>query len=217
VGSRTLSRDVLLESIKGRIADKVFQAMSKVPREFFVPEEIRSRAYDDTPLPIGHSQTISAPHMVAIMCDILELQKGMNVLEVGGGSGYHAAVMAEIIGSEGHVYSVERVPELVSQARKALERAGILNVTVVEGDGSNGLPEHAPYDRISVAATAPAVPEPLKDQLKVGGKLVIPVGIGYQELLLVTRKNGFLVEEKMGVVFVPLIGEHGFKERKISL
>ena len=212
-----MSRDVLLESMSGRIGDKVLQAMTRVPREIFVPEEIRSRAYDDTPLPIGQGQTISAPHMVAIMCDILDLQKGMNVLEVGGGSGYHAAVMAEIIGPEGHVYSVERVPELVSRAREALKRAGILNVTVVEGDGSNGLPEHAPYDRISVAATAPAVPEPLKDQLKVGGKLVIPVGVGYQELLLVTRKNGFVVEEKMGVVFVPLIGEHGFKERKISL
>lgn len=208
---------MLLESMEGRIGDKVLQAMSKVPREIFVPDEAKFRAYDDTPLPIGHGQTISAPHMVAIMCDLLDLQKGMNVLEVGGGSGYHAAVMAEIIGPEGHIYSVERVPELVSQAREALKRAGILNVTVVEGDGSNGLPEHAPYDRISVAATAPAVPEPLKEQLKVGGKLIIPVGVGYQELLLVTRKNGFAVEEKMGVVFVPLIGEHGFKERKFGL
>lgn len=203
--------------MEGRIGDKVLQAMSKVPREIFVPDEAKFRAYDDTPLPIGHGQTISAPHMVAIMCDLLDLQKGMNVLEVGGGSGYHAAVMAEIIGPEGHIYSVERVPELVSQAREALKRAGIMNVTVVEGDGSNGLPEHAPYDRISVAATAPAVPEPLKNQLKVGGKLIIPVGVGYQELLLVTRKNGFAVEEKMGVVFVPLIGEHGFKERKFGL
>jgi protein-L-isoaspartate(D-aspartate) O-methyltransferase len=141
----------------------------------------------------------------------------MTVLEVGGGSGYHAAVIAEIIGPEGHVYSVERVPELVSQARDNLKQAGILNVTMVQGDGSAGLPEHAPFDRISVAATAPSVPEPLKDQLKVGGKLVIPVGVGYQELLLVTRKNGFLVEEKMGVVFVPLIGEHGFKEHRVGL
>jgi protein-L-isoaspartate(D-aspartate) O-methyltransferase len=151
--------------------------------------------------------------MVAIMCDILDLQKGMNILEIGGGSGYHAAIMGEIVGPDGHVYSVERVPELTSQARENLQLAGVLNVTLVEGDGSAGLPEHAPYDRISVAATAPAVPEPLKDQLKKGGKLVIPVGAGYQELLLVTRKNGFVVEEKMGVVFVPLIGEHGFKER----
>lgn len=212
-----MSRDVLLESMEGRIGEKVLQAMSKVPREIFVPDEAKFRAYDDTPLPIGHGQTISAPHMVAIMCDLLDLQKGMTILEVGGGSGYHAAVMAEIIGPEGHVYSVERVPELVSQARESLKRAGIVNVTVVEGDGSNGLPEHAPYDRISVAATAPAVPEPLKEQLKVGGKLIIPVGVGYQELLLVTRKNGFIVEEKMGVVFVPLIGEHGFKERKFGL
>lgn len=203
--------------MEGRIGDKVLQAMSKIPREIFVPDESRFRAYDDTPLPIGHGQTISAPHMVAIMCDLLDLRKGMNVLEVGGGSGYHAAIMAEIIGPEGHVYSVERVPELVNRARESLKQAGILNVTVIEGDGSNGLPEHAPYDRISVAATAPAVPEPLKQQLKVGGKLIIPVGTGYQELLLVTRKNGFVVEEKMGVVFVPLIGEHGFKERKFGL
>jgi len=203
--------------MRGQIGDEVVQAMFRVPREIFVPDEIRSQAYEDTPLPIGHGQTISAPHMVAIMCDILDLQKGMTVLEVGGGSGYHAAVIAEIIGLEGHVYSVERVPELVSQARDNLKQAGILNVTMVQGDGSAGLPEHAPFDRISVAATAPSVPEPLKDQLKVGGKLVIPVGVGYQELLLVTRKNGFLVEEKMGVVFVPLIGEHGFKERRVGL
>ena len=208
-----MSREGLLEAMRSRIGDKVLQAMSRVPREIFVPEVIRSQAYDDTPLPIGKGQTISAPHMVAIMCDILDLQKGMNILEIGGGSGYHAAIMADIVGPEGHVYSVERVPDLVGQARENLRLAGILNVTVVEGDGSAGLPEHAPYDRISVAATAPAVPEPLKNQLKKGGKLVIPVGAGYQELLLVTRKNGFVVEEKMGVVFVPLIGEHGFKER----
>ena len=214
MGSRALSREALLESMRGRIGDKVLQAMARVPREIFVPEEIRSRAYDDTPLPIGQGQTISAPHMVAIMCDILDLQKGMNVLEVGGGSGYHAAIMAEIVGADGHVYSVERVPELVGRAMENLRLAGVSNVTVVEGDGSAGLPEHAPYDRISVAATAPAVPEPLKDQLKAGGKLVIPVGSGYQELLLVTRKNGFVVEEKMGVVFVPLIGEHGFKRAR---
>jgi protein-L-isoaspartate(D-aspartate) O-methyltransferase len=209
-----LNKKQLLQAMLGRISDKVVEAMGSVPREIFVPEEIRSQAYEDTPLPIGRGQTISAPHMVAIMCDILDLQKGMNVLEVGGGSGYHAAVMAEIVGPDGHVYSVERVPELVDRAKENLRLAGVSNVTVVEGDGSAGLPEHAPYDRISVAATAPAVPEPLKDQLKAGGKLVIPVGAGYQELLLVTRNNGFVVEEKMGVVFVPLIGEHGFKRAR---
>ena len=112
-----MSREGLLEAMRSRIGDKVLQAMSRVPREIFVPEVIRSRAYDDTPLPIGKGQTISAPHMVAIMCDILDLQKGMNILEIGGGSGYHAAIMADIVGPEGHVYSVERVPDLVGQAR----------------------------------------------------------------------------------------------------
>lgn len=151
--------------------------------------------------------------MVAIMCSILELEPGMTVLEVGGGSGYHAAVMAELVGSSGHVYSVERMAELVEFARENLERAGIRNVTMILSDGSLGLPEHAPYDRISVAATAPDVPEPLKQQLKFGGKMVIPVGRDYQELYLVTRKNGFSIERKMGVIFVPLIGEEGFKEK----
>ena len=149
------------------------------------------------------------------MCDLLDLQPGMIVLEVGGGSGYHAAVMAAMVGEKGHIYSVERKPDLVAVARKNLERAGIKNVTMIEDDGSVGLPEHAPYDRISVAATAPKVPEPLKQQLKVGGKMILPVGRDYQELYLVTRKNGFSVEEKMGVIFVPLIGEEGFKEQKL--
>jgi protein-L-isoaspartate(D-aspartate) O-methyltransferase len=197
--------------MRGRISDQVIQAMYEVPREFFVPEHLADYAYDDTPLPIGYGQTISAPHMVAIMCDILDLQNGLNVLEIGGGSGYHAAVMARIIGPEGKVFSVERIPELVDLANKNLMMAGISNVTMVQGDGSLGLPDHAPYDRISVAATAPSIPEPLKAQLKKGGRLVIPVGSGYQELLLVTRKNGYVVEEKMAVVFVPLLGEHGFR------
>jgi protein-L-isoaspartate(D-aspartate) O-methyltransferase len=200
------------EGMRGRIKESVIEAMSLVPRELFVPDHLRIRAYDDTPLPIAHNQTISAPHMVAIMCDLLDLREGMTVLEVGGGSGYHAAVMANLVGPQGHVYSVERIPDLADLARKNLESAKIKNVTVIEADGSIGLPEHAPYDRISVAATAPYVPEPLKQQLKIGGKMVLPVGRNYQELLLVTRKNGFVTEEKMGVVFVPLIGEQGFKE-----
>ena len=198
--------------MRGRIKESVIDAMSRVPRELFVPDHLVIRAYDDTPLPIAHNQTISAPHMVAIMCDLLDLGEGMTVLEVGGGSGYHAAVMANLVGPQGHIYSVERIAELAGLARKNLESARIKNVTVIEADGSIGLPEHAPYDRISVAATAPYIPEPLKQQLKIGGKMVLPVGRNYQELLLVTRKNGFVTEEKMGVVFVPLIGEQGFKE-----
>ncbi len=207
-----MNKKELLEGMRGLISDRVILAMFRVPRELFVPDDLRSRAYEDTPLPIGYGQTISAPHMVAIMCNLLDLQEGMRVLEVGGGSGYHAAVMADLIGAKGHVYCIERIPGLAAQARSNLELAGIKNVTVIQGDGSIGLPEHAPYDRISVAATAPDVPEPLKQQLKIEGKMVIPVGRGFQELVLVTRKNGFSVEQKMGVAFVPLIGEMGFKE-----
>jgi protein-L-isoaspartate(D-aspartate) O-methyltransferase len=207
-----LMKDEMLKMLRGNISDRVAEAMERVPRELFVPDGIRHMAYEDHPLPIGEGQTISAPHMVAIMCDVLDLREGMKVLDVGTGSGYHAAVMADLVGPEGHVYSIERVPELVVFARRNLREAGIENVTVVEGDGSGGLPEHAPYDRINVAATAPKVPEPLKEQLKVGGKLVIPVGTCYQELVLVIRTNeGFELEHHGGVVFVPLIGDHGFK------
>jgi len=208
-----LNKEQLLTSLEGFAHPSVISAMSRVPREMFLPEPLQSRAYDDTPLPIGRGQTISAPHMVAIMCTILDLQPGMNVLEVGGGSGYHAAVMAELVRPGGHVYAVERIAELAEAARSNLARAGVENVTVIHSDGSLGLPEHAPYDRISVAATAPSIPEPLKQQLKSGGRMVLPVGRDSQELYLVTRKNGFSVERKMGVIFVPLIGQEGFKER----
>ncbi len=208
-----MNREQLLDSLQDSVNESVISAMSRVPRELFLPVALKSRAYDDTPLPIGLNQTISAPHMVAIMCDLLDLQPGMTVLEVGGGSGYHAAVMAAMVGSTGMVYSVERMPELVAMAKRNLENAGITNVTMIETDGSLGLPVHAPYDRISVAATAPRIPESLKQQLRVGGKMVLPVGRDYQDLYLVTRKNGFCVEEKMGVIFVPLIGEEGFKEK----
>jgi protein-L-isoaspartate(D-aspartate) O-methyltransferase len=208
-----MRREDLLQGMHGRIDDRVIEAMARIPREIFLPEQLRAHAYDDSPQPIGWGQTISAPHMVAIMCDLLGLEDGMTVLEVGGGCGYHAAVMADLVGPTGVVYSIERIPELVAVARENLHKAGVLNAVMVEGDGSLGLPEHAPYDRISVAATAPKVPEPLKQQLKSpGGKMIIPVGTGYQELVLVTRKNGFSTVEQMGVIFVPLIGEHGFKE-----
>ncbi|MFB3766632.1 MAG: protein-L-isoaspartate O-methyltransferase [Methanotrichaceae archaeon] len=202
----------LLDELKGQIDERVINAMAKIPRDIFVPQQLRSSAYDDVPLPIGYGQTISAPHMVAIMCEFLDLKEGLKVLDIGGGSGYHAAVMAELVGPHGHVYSVERIPELAEQAKKNLQAAGIANVTVVLGDGSKGLEEYAPYDRINVAATAPRVPELLKKQLKPGGRMVIPVGSGFQSLLLVTRKNGYVTEEKLPVAFVPLIGEEGFKE-----
>jgi protein-L-isoaspartate(D-aspartate) O-methyltransferase len=198
--------------------DKVKKAMLKIPREEFVPLERRSYAYMDQPLPIGHGQTISAPHMVAILCEKLELTEGMNVLEIGTGFGYNAAVVSEIISPNGHVYSVERLKTLAKTAMENLERTGYSEgVTVIHGDGTLGYPEKAPYDRIYATASAPEVPEPLKKQLKIGGKLIVPVGVNlqFQELVCMERvaKKGFKTQKFGGVVFVPLIGEHGWPEK----
>ncbi|MDI6640656.1 MAG: protein-L-isoaspartate(D-aspartate) O-methyltransferase, partial [Methanocellales archaeon] len=166
------------------ISERILDAIKKVPRHLFVPPPYRAQAYADHPLPIGENQTISAPHMVAMMCDLLDLRRGMIVLEIGAGCGYHAAVMAELV-RDGHVYTVERLFSLVNSARKNLQTAGYSNVTVFVGDGTLGLPDHAPYDRISVACAAPDVPPPLIDQLKSGGRMVIPIGRYFQELYLV--------------------------------
>lgn len=212
MGAAALKKERLIESLRNYVSDRVVEAMSRVPRELFVPTELRPMAYEDRPLPIGYGQTISAPHMVAIMCDLLDLHEGMKVLEVGGGCGYHAAVMAELVGPLGHVYSVERIPELVEVARRNLERAGYRNVSMILGDGTLGYSEQAPYDRISVAASAPDIPEPLKEQLRPGGRMVIPVGSYSQDLLVVTKNHEIRIERAMGVIFVPLIGEYGFKD-----
>jgi protein-L-isoaspartate(D-aspartate) O-methyltransferase len=196
-------------------SQRVADAMLTVPRHLFVPSSLREQAYTDTPLHIGEGQTISAPHMVAIMVEALDLQPGHKVLEVGGGSGYHAAVIAELIQPGGKVYTIERLHALVEMAKKNLDAAGYSEmVEVIEGDGTKGLPEHAPYDRISVAAAAPHVPEPLMDQLADEGKLMVPVGGSwYQDCTLITRKKGgFQTEDLGGCMFVPLIGEHGHKE-----
>ena len=195
--------------MKGRVDERVLQAMMNVKRELFVPEKCKSMAYADMPLPIGHSQTISAPHMVAIMVQLLDLREGMKVLDIGTGSGYHAAVMAQLVGSTGYIYSVEIIPELVKMAGENLKVAGIENVTVIQGDGSLGLPEYAPYDRINVAASAPEVPKPLMDQLAKGGKMAVPVGSYYQELVLVTKEDGSTSQRLMAVAFVPLVGRFG--------
>jgi len=205
-----IKRNRLIEELRQhRISERVLSAMKQVPRHLFVPENEQRNAYGDYPLPIGYGQTISAPHMVAIMCDILDIKDGMKVLEIGGGSGYHAAVMAMLAGS-GHVYTVERIEALALFARDNLEKAGIKNVTVIIEDGSLGLPGFAPYDRISVAAASPEILDTLTDQLKTEGKLVIPVGKYYQELYLVTKTDGLKKEAKGGVVFVPLVGKKGF-------
>lgn len=197
-------------------SERVIEAMRKIPRHLFVPEDLILEAYDDRPLPIGHGQTISAPHMVAMMTELLEVEEGMRVLEIGAGSGYQAAILAELVGEEGKVFTIERIPELAEMARKNLEKVGLSDrVVVVVGDGSKGLPEHSPFDRILVTAAAPSIPDPLLDQLKDGGVIVIPVGDMYIQELVWARKSGDKLEKRYygPCAFVPLIGEFGFKER----
>ena len=205
----------LIDRLKKRIgvdhiSEQVLHAMMSVPRHLFVRKSDITHAYDDYPLPIGYGQTISAPHIVAIMCTLLDVEKGMNILEIGGGSGYHAAVLAELTGPDGMVYSIERIPELAEFARDNLRNAGYPNAAVMTGDGTLGLPEYAPYDRILVACAAPAIPPPLIDQLKRGGKMVIPIGDYMQELYLVHKNDVISKEKSGGVIFVPLIGKYGF-------
>jgi protein-L-isoaspartate(D-aspartate) O-methyltransferase len=188
---------------------RVRVAMMKVERHLFLPPSEIADAYRDTPLHIGHGQTISAPHMVAMMAELLLPEPGHRVLEVGGGSGYHAAVMAELVGADGLVVTLERVPELAALCRANLARAGYPGVVVVEGDGALGYPGRAPYDRILVACAARKIPEALTAQLAEGGRLAIPVGGGqYQELIVVTKNAGKLTREpRGGVVFVPLVSD----------
>jgi protein-L-isoaspartate(D-aspartate) O-methyltransferase len=190
---------------------EVIEAMTRMPRHNFV--DIGRAAYVDSPMSIGDGQTISAPHMVGIMLEALDLQKGQKVLEVGGGSGYHAALVSEMIGDKGIVYSVERIERLAQKASAALKSIGFSDrVNIIVADGSLGLPEHAPFDRIFVTCAAPSIPDPLVDQLAEGGKLLIPVGGQYlQDLVLVTKKRGRTKKKSYGgCVFVPLVGRHGF-------
>ena len=198
--------------------ENVRQAMEKVPREEFLPEANRSYAYVDQPLPIGKGQTISAPHMVAMICERLELKEGMKVLEIGTGFGYNAAVISEAMGKKGHIYSIERIEYLAKLAEENLKRTGYgENVTVIVGDGTLGYEKEAPYDRIYGTASAPYVPEPLKEQLKVGGKLLIPVGEQsyFQDLICIIKESETKFKEKSlgGVAFVPMIGKYGWPEK----
>lgn len=194
---------------------EVIDAMMKVPREEFVPSRYKDLAYSDTPLSIGFGQTISAPHMVAIMTEALKPCKGNKVLEVGTGSGYQAAVITEIVKPEGHVWTIEIISELASFAESNLRRAGYSDyVTVLTGDGSKGYAEAAPYDRIIVTAAAPSIPAPLISQLREGGRMVIPVGnTTYIQVLKIIEKRGnsLHVEDSIHCVFVPLVGEYGFR------
>jgi protein-L-isoaspartate(D-aspartate) O-methyltransferase len=190
---------------------RVLDAMAAVPRELFVPEEQRRRAYDDRALPIGHGQTISQPFMVATICAALELDPDARVLDVGTGSGYQAAVLAELAAE---VVTIERVPELADRARETLARAGYDRVDVRVGDGTLGVPERAPFDGIAVAAAAPAVPKTLYDQLAVGGRIVVPVGSLHDQWLevVVRGPRGPEVVRSVPCRFVPLVGAAGFDE-----
>lgn len=197
--------------------DKVRRAMSIVPREEFIPNEKRFFAYIDRPLPLGEGQTISAPHMVAIICEELELEEGMNVLEIGTGFGYNAAVISEVMNKKGHVYSIERLESLFKTATENLKRTGYeKNIDLVLGDGTLGYEKGAPYDRIYGTAGSPYIPEPLKKQLKVGGKILIPVGetSTLQSLIRITKEseNEFKQTSLGEVTFVPMIGKHGWGE-----
>src|SRR5436190_8935176 len=189
--------------------ERVLEAMGRVPRELFVPEGERRRAYSDAALPIGHGQTISQPYMVARIVEALSLQPGERVLDVGTGSGYQATVLAEL-GAD--VVTIERIPELAEQARTNLAAAGYERVEVAVGDGTLGLAQRAPFDGIAVAAAAPGFPQTLYEQLRPGGRLVVPVGgTRAQRLELIVRSpEGPAVIHSVPCRFVPLVGEEGF-------
>lgn len=185
----------------------VLQAMSTVPRHEFVPADYRDQAYEDHPLPIGHGQTISQPYIVALMTELADIQPGERVLEIGTGSGYQAAILAQVTDE---VYSIEIIPELAGRAQAAFDLLGYDKITARQGDGYFGWEEHAPFDAILVTAAPDHVPQPLVNQLADGGRMVIPVGPpgGYQSLWLLERKGDEVIRYNWGgVQFVPLTRE----------
>ena len=190
---------------------RVLKAMETVMRHVFVPVEAQAKAYADGPLDIGSGQTISQPYMVAHMTELLELDGTERVLEIGTGSGYQTAIVSLLART---VFSIERHPELAQQARAVLDRLGITNVTIIEGDGTQGAAEHGPFDAILVTAGGPDVPAPLCEQLAIGGRLVCPVGDRETQTLVRVRRtvNGLVREEGVGCKFVPLIGADGWAE-----
>lgn len=188
---------------------RVLDAIAEVERHQFVPDGAIDHAYRDTPLSIGHGQTISQPYIVALMTEILELEEGDTVLEIGTGSGYQAAILSRLVD---HVYTIEIVEALGVEARERLERLGYDNVTVRIGDGYRGWPEYAPFDAVIVTAAPHEIPQALVDQLAEGGRMIVPVGDTYQELILITRKDGKVKKRSVAAVrFVPMV--HGEDER----
>jgi protein-L-isoaspartate(D-aspartate) O-methyltransferase len=206
-----LRDDMLTQQLikRGIRDERVLQAMRVTPRHLFVPVHHRPMAYEDMPLPIGHEQTISQPLMVAMMTEALQLQGHERVLEIGTGSGYQAAILSRLAAV---VFSIERIPELAAQARVMFATVRLMNVHVLVGDGSVGLPEHGPYDAIVVTAASPKVPPALVEQLTPEGRLVIPVGERHEQTLvrLTATNSGPQIEPLGGCRFVPLIGQQGW-------
>jgi len=197
---------------RGITNPRLLEAMSKIPRHFFVEEALTDQAYNDNPLPIGELQTISQPYMVALMTDALDLKGRERVLEIGTGSGYQTALLAELADQ---VFSIERIASLANNARRILDHLGYYNVAIRVGDGTYGWKEEAPFDAILVTAGAPEIPQPLIEQLEIGGRLVLPVGgRSIQDLIKVTRQSEDIHDVKKenlgGCRFVDLIGEYGW-------
>jgi protein-L-isoaspartate(D-aspartate) O-methyltransferase len=191
---------------------RVLDVMNKLPRHLFVPEALRSQAYKDNALPIASGQTISQPYIVARMTEILDLSRRDKILEIGAGTGYQTAVLAALTRS---VFAVERLPNLAVEARERLKRLGVYNVSIKTDDGTTGWEVYAPYDAILVAAGGPEIPQPLIAQLRVGGRLVIPIGVDqkHQNLVRVVRTESGIQKQDFGpCAFVPLIGEHGWRQ-----
>jgi protein-L-isoaspartate(D-aspartate) O-methyltransferase len=195
---------------RGISDERVLEALRRVPRHLFVPEDARDYAYRDAPVRIGSGQTISQPYIVALMTALLKLKADHRVLDVGTGSGYQAAILGEM---RAQVFTIERHQDLAQRAKELLQQLGYQNIQVVVGDGTQGLETFAPFDRILVAAAAPSVPEPLLDQLAPGGRLVIPVGgrFGQNLEIWVKQEEGFKRIQDIGVMFVPLVGQYGWK------
>ena len=197
-----VSRQLIARDIRD---ERVLDAMRRVPRHLFIPENRRGRAYGDPPIPIGLEQTISQPYIVAFMTQVLKLKPTDRVLEIGTGSGYQAAILGELVRD---VYTIEILPELGQRSARLLTRLGYRNVHVRVGDGFKGWPEEAPFDAIIVTAAPPRLPQPLLDQLKLGGRMIIPVGNDSQELVFIRRtKNGLVKQNVLPVAFVPMTGE----------
>lgn len=196
-------------------SNSVINAMLSIPRQLFIPDHLHNAAYQDSPLPIGKHQTISAPHMHAMMCEYLQIQPGMKILEIGTGSGYHTALLSYLTGNKGTVYTIERIKELAEKTERIFQKLNLINIKMKIADGSEGWREYAPFHRILVTAASPDIPEVLISQLThQNGLICIPVGSEYgnQELIVGEKYQGnFKTVKKCDVRFVPLIGKYGFK------